>query len=228
MSQNPTVKAAQLRLQQLALALPVRNDLHIARKIWHAGMGLMIISIFTAGIPKALALELLAFFFFLDVGLETLRLRNPVFNEKCVRFFGMILRNHELNRYSTVPYYLAAVFFSIAVFPKPVAVLAMLYLALGDPAASFFGVLFKKHSIKIFQNKSMHGSLGAFAVCALATYVYLRAGDLQGLALIRLTLLGGFAGAVAEALPLEIDDNFSIPVVSGFIMWAGFLLIHFV
>jgi dolichol kinase len=42
-----------------------------------------------------------------------------------------------------------------------------------------------------------------------------------------MTLLGGFAGAVAEALPLDIDDNFSIPVVSGFIMWAGFLLIQF-
>jgi len=41
-------------------------------------------------------------------------------------------------------------------------------------------------------------------------------------------LLGGFAGAVSELLPLELDDNFTIPVVSGFILWLGFIAMQFI
>jgi dolichol kinase len=155
------------------------------------------------------------------------RLKNPVFNERITRVFGPLLRHHEVNRMSTVPYFLAATFFAIAVFPKPVATLSLLYLAWGDPAASFFGVLFKGRSIKISSNKSLHGAVAAFSVCALITLAYLKSGGMDGLNVIRLTLLGGFAGALAESLPLEIDDNFAIPVISGFIIWAGFLMVQF-
>ena len=223
-----SLKTAHLRMQQLALSLPVRTDLHLARKLWHSSMGFMIVAVYSSGISKALALSLLGFFFVFDVTMEWLRLRNPSINEKITKIFAPLLRGHEVHKLSTIPYYIAAAFFAVAVFPKPVAVLSLLYLAFGDPAASLFGVLYKGRSIKIFENKSLHGTLASFTICALITYFYLLSGGLVGINLIRLTLLGGFAGAIAEAIPLDIDDNFSIPVVSGFIMWTGFLLIQFV
>ena len=200
---DQSLSAAQLRLQQIAAAMPVRSDLHIARKVWHACMGTMIVVIYTSGISQALALGLVAFFFTLDVSVEMLRLKNPVLNEKVLKVFGPIFRHHEVNRLSTVPYFLAATFFAIAVFPKPVTILSLLYLAWGDPAASFFGVLFKGRSIKITKNKSLHGAVAAFTVCAIITYAYLKSGGMDGLNVIRLTLLGGFAGALAESLPLK-------------------------
>ena len=222
------LKAAQLRLQQWSLALPVRSDLHIARKIWHASTGILIVSLYAAGFSQEMAIFILSGLLFLTLALELTRMKNPVLNEKCVRFFGAIIRTNEVKKFSTVPYYLASAIFAIGVFPKPVAILSMLYLAVGDPSASFFGVLFKKKSVKIFGEKSLHGTAACFAVCALMTFFYLRSGGMVGLELIRLTLLGGFAGALAEALPLELDDNFTIPVVSGLILWAGLLVIHFV
>jgi len=43
--------------------------------------------------------------------------------------------------------------------------------------------------------------------------------------LIALTVMGGLAGGGAELLPLEVDDNFSIPIVSGFVLWLAFILL---
>lgn len=221
----PPAQVIQTRLQTWMGNLPLRNDLHLARKIWHASMGMLIVGLYAAGFPRTLALIVLTSVFSVAMILETLRLRNPHFNERCIKAFSLIMRGHEVKRYSTVPYFLAASVVSIAVFPKTIALLALTYLALGDPAASFFGVLSKKHSIKLFGEKSLQGSLGCFAVCALASYFYLRQCDYVGLNLVRLSLLGGFGSAFAETVPLEIDDNFTIPVVSGAILWLGFVLI---
>lgn len=221
------LKSAQLRLAQWSASLPVRSDLHIARKLWHASTGILIVSLYSAGVPRALAVLILSIFFAATVLLEMNRLRNPVFNEKCVRFFGAIIRTNEVKKFSTVPYYIAAAIVAIGVFPKPVAILSMLFLAIGDPVASLVGVLFKGRSVQLFGNKSLHGSVACFAVCALMSFVYLSSSGMSGVELIRMTMLGGFAGAVAEAMPLEIDDNFTVPVISGLLLWLGLVVIHF-
>lgn len=222
-------KSAQIRLSQLTRSLPVRNDLHLTRKIWHMLTGLAIISCYMSGMGQGMALTILGVLFAWSVIMETMRLRNPSLNEKCVRFFGAVIRSHEVNKVSGMPYYLASAVVAIAVFPKPVAILSLLYLALGDPLASLFGILYKERSVKIFNgSKSLHGTAAGYVVCALATWIYLRSTGMYGLDLIRLTLLGGFAGSFAELLPLDLDDNFTIPVISGFILWLGFIAIHFV
>ena len=224
-----SLKSAQMRLGQLTRALPVRSDLHLTRKIWHMTMGLVIISCYMSGMAQGTALMILAPLLLWSVSMEVIRLRNPSINEKCVRFFGPVIRSHEVNKVSGMPYYIASSIFAIAVFPKPVAILSLLYLALGDPLASLVGILYSQRSVKIFNgSKSLHGTAAGYLVCAVATWIYLRSTGMYGLDLIRLTLLGGFAGALAELLPLELDDNFTIPVVSGFILWLGFIAIHFV
>jgi dolichol kinase len=112
------------------------------------------------------------------------------------------------------------------VFPKPVAVLSILFLAIGDPVASTVGTLYKGRSVKIFHGKSLHGTGAGFIACMVLTWAFLRFTGMQGLDLIRLSLLGGFAGAFAEVLPLDIDDNFTVPVISGFILWIGMILVN--
>ncbi|MBI3542712.1 MAG: hypothetical protein HY075_05490 [Deltaproteobacteria bacterium] len=222
-------KSAQLRLSQFARALPMRTDLHLTRKVWHMIMGLIIISCYMSGMSQSTALTILGAAFVWSVTMETLRLKNPTLNEKCIRFFGPVIRSSEVNKVSGMPYYIASSIVAVGVFPKPVAILSLLYLALGDPLASLFGILYSQRSVKIFNgSKSLHGTAAGFAVCAISTWIYLRSTGMYGLDLIRLTLLGGFAGSFAELLPLDLDDNFTIPVVSGFILWLGFIAIHFV
>ncbi len=224
-----SLKTAQMKLAQLVSVLPVRTDLHLIRKVWHMAMGIIIVSLYMSGMPQATALTILGALFVWSLSMETIRLKNPAINEKCIKFFGPVIRSSEVNKVSGMPYYIASSIVAIAVFPKPVAILSLCYLAFGDPIASLVGILYSNRSIKIFNgSKSLHGTAAGFAVCAMATWIYLRSTGMYGLDLIRLTLLGGFAGALAELLPLDLDDNFTIPVVSGFILWLGFIAIHFV
>lgn len=215
------------RLNELSAALPVRQDLHLSRKLFHVAAGGTAAVCLISGISQTLAVAVLVFLFMSSVTSEVLRLKFPKVNERTLKFFGLLMRQHEVSGVSGMPFYAGSVLFSVLVFPRPIAILAILYLAFGDPIASLVGVLYKKKSIRIIEGKSFHGTMAAFIACAVITALILHSTGLHGVSLLRLTLLGGFAGAVAELLPLNVDDNLSIPVVSGFIMWAGLILVQF-
>ncbi len=156
----------------------------------------------------------------LVMGVEYARSRWEWVNSMAVKIMGPVMRDTEVNQLTGIPFYMASCLFSFLIFPHHVTVLAILYLALGDPSSSFFGVLYGRN--KIFPNKSLQGTLGGFVVCAVATFAYLHwQGFPQG-KLLLLALLGGFAGAMSELLPLNIDDNFAIPVVSGALLTLAF------
>ena len=227
---NSGLKAKTLTFpfNQYINLLPARNDLHISRKIWHVSTGLALLYFLFIQTDRFLILSVLGLLTVLSCFVEFTRLRNPRVNEFCVRAFGMIIRTSEVHSVSGMPYYAASCFLALSIFPEKVAVLSILYLTFGDPIASFVGILSKKKAIPILKGKSFQGTAAAFLTCALLTWLYLKSTTLFSLDLIRMTLLGGFAGAVAELLPLEIDDNFTIPMVSGFIMWLGLILLHFV
>lgn len=225
-SGNP---ASELRLPHLAenafpVRLAFRNDLHLARKAWHMFMGVMMAFIYMSGMSASTAVICLASAFGLSVLVETARLRMPVFNEKIVRLWGPIMRSCEVNRVSGMPYYVLATLLSIAIFPKPVAVLAVLYLACGDPMASLFGILYGNKSYRFANGKSLIGTLAGVVTCALVTYFFLRNQTLPEYALVGITLIGGIAGGTAELMPFDTDDNFTIPIVSGFALWLTFIL----
>jgi hypothetical protein len=61
----------------------------------------------------------------------------------------------------------------------------------------------------------------------VVTAIYLLSQGFDPRKILLLSFLGGFAGSVAELLPLNVDDNFAIPVVSGALMafafWCGSL-----
>ncbi|MBI2604834.1 MAG: hypothetical protein HYW49_02015 [Deltaproteobacteria bacterium] len=189
--------------------------------------GLMLITIYMSGVSQVTVVRVLSAIFLGSVATEYLRLRHPSLNAVCVRMMGFFMRTHEVKSVSGMPYYAASCLLAIAIFPRDVAILSLLFLTFGDPVASLVGILFRERSIPILKGKSFHGTAAAYIVCALATWLYLKSTGMHGLSLIRMTLLGGFAGALAELLPLDIDDNFTIPLVSGLILWLGFIAIHF-
>jgi dolichol kinase len=129
---------------------------------------------------------------------------------------GPVMRDTEVNTLTGIPFYIASCLFAFLIFPRHITVLSILYLALGDPSSSFFGVLYGRN--KIFPNKSLQGTLGGFIVCAMATFAYLRWQEFPGEKILLLSMIGGFCGAASELLPLNVDDNFAIPIVSGALM----------
>ena len=205
--------------------LHIRSDLHLARKAWHMVMGLVIASIYMSGISKNSGVMILASCLFFDLILENARLRSPVVNEAVLRFWSPFMRFHEMNQMSTVPHYLASVTLAMAIFPKPVAILSILYLACGDPIASLTGILYGHKGPRFSNGKTLIGTLGGVTVCALVTFIYLSTLSVSVGAILGLTLIGGLAGGMAELLPFDVDDNFSIPIISGFVLWLAFMLI---
>src|SRR5262245_36355581 len=99
-----SIKSAQLKLLQFTRALPVRTDLHLTRKIWHMMMGLVIVSFYMSGMSQATALTILGPVLALSVVMEVIRFKSPSINEKCVRFFSPVIRSHEVNKVSGMPF----------------------------------------------------------------------------------------------------------------------------
>jgi diacylglycerol kinase (CTP) len=210
----------------LSIRLHVRSDLHLARKVWHMSLGLMIVMIYLlSGMSRSTAVVTVGSALGLNLLIEITRLRIPAFNERVLRVMGPFMRSCEINRLSGVPYYLSAAILSIGIFPQPIAVLSLMYLAFGDPIASLFGILYGDRSYRMASGKSLVGTSAAVLTCLVVSYVFMSSNlNLSQGSLLAMTLLGGLAGGLAELLPLEVDDNFSIPIVSGFILWLGFIL----
>lgn len=204
--------------------LHLRSDLHLARKVWHMFMGATMASIYFSGMSVHVAVLCLSVALCLSVSLEFARLRVPSFNEKIVRLWGPVMRHCEINRVSGIPFYILATLLAIGIFPKPIAVLSILYLAFGDPVASVVGILYGKYGPRFSNGKSLIGTLAGVATCTLVGFFFLKTLSLPPTVYLSLVLIGGIAGGVAELAPFEMDDNLSIPIVSGFVLWFAFIV----
>lgn len=107
-------------------------------------------------------------------------------------------------------------------------------LAVGDPAASFFGVTFGRHKVVryvrgVSTHKSVEGSLGCFVVSSVASYIGIAlerqffAQEAASIALF--SLLAGTGATLGEVVDLNCDDNLSLPLVSGLFLQAAPFLI---
>lgn len=220
------MKHDRLQMKHLSFRIPVRlhlrQELHLARKLWHMLMGLLMVAVFLSGLSRLTATLILGSLLGINLLVETARLRIPKFNEAFVRFWGPIIRSCEVNRLSGTPYYLGSALIVVALFPKAIAALSLLFLACGDPMASLVGILYGKHGPRFANGKSWIGTAAGVVTCAAVSFIFWNTFPaIRGPELGVLVLLGGLAGGLAELAPWEIDDNFSIPVVSGLALWIA-------
>lgn len=210
-----------LKLPSVNPSLRHRSDLHLLRKAFHmSGALAFLVPYLFFGVERESMAAILGTMLAGAMSLEYARARWEWINSLTVRFMGPIMRDTEVNQLSGIPFYMASCLCAFLIFPRHVAVLSILYLAFGDPFSSFFGVLYGRS--KIFPNKSLQGTLGGFVVCAIVTFLYLHWQGVDPEKVLIFALLGGFAGSLAELLPLNVDDNFAIPVVSGALMALAF------
>ena len=126
------------------------------------------------------------------------------------RFFGSfaVYKQKERKRISSITTFLMGVFFSFLLFPATVAVTSIGILVFGDMLAKIVGISYGRK--KLF-NKTLEGSLGFLTAAAAVSYLL----SMLGLVSFFPSLLAAAAATVVEVLPFPIDDNLSVPIVSG-------------
>jgi dolichol kinase len=145
----------------------------------------------------------------LSLAIEVFRLNHPRTKHVFRHFFGELLRNHEDVSLLGSTYLLIACLLTIHLFPKPVAVLALSFLILGDTVAAIVGKSMGR--LRLIGGKTLEGSLACFAVCFGLTLLMPGVPPPVG-------LVGAFVATLFELLPIPLDDNFRIPLSAGFAM----------
>lgn len=117
-----------------------RTNLHVLRKVQHAGTGMLFAAVLEAGMPLRLGAALLlgAAAAFLAVHLA--RLVHPPLQAAFLAAFAGIMREHERHSLPGAAYFLAGCGAVAACAPRPLVVAAILAVSVGDPVASAVGI----------------------------------------------------------------------------------------
>ncbi|PJZ45217.1 diacylglycerol/polyprenol kinase family protein [Leptospira brenneri] len=215
------------------------------RKIWHVLGFIIPVTLFfdpfreAFGLvyaTRAILVSLLAGLLVALFVLELVRLSHSGFENFFYKYFGFLMKESERKRFNgTVPYFFAN-FLVVLFFPAEVAILAILFLVIGDPFAAYVGSQYGKH--RFYNGKSLEGIIGflvpAFLFSIFALYLitksqpgsFLAIFDPQGALLwtpiyivffsvISACVTEFFANTTAKGL---IDDNLLIPVVGAIVL----------
>lgn len=185
---------------------------HIGRKLYHLFGGLGLLSLyFLLGRPFALAVYALLFLIVLSVDL--IRLRIPAFNEYVMTRFSSFIRASEARKLTGTPPYVLGIGLSLLLYRTDIATAAICFLAFGDVAATAVGERYGR--TKIAGEKSLEGTAAFILAAVVVGSLLPLAGIHPGMGIV---LAGALAAAGVELLPLPVNDNLAIPLVSGGMM----------
>jgi dolichol kinase len=179
----------------------------LLRKATHLGALIIPGLYYIHGLSKLEALSVLVpitlLIFILDIG----RMQGwkvwEIFGAKLI---GKMIRVHEAGGdFTGATYILTSACCTIALYPKPIAIAALAFIIVGDSFAAIIGRLWGKHR---FGRKSYEGSAG----CLFGTLIVAFCVPQLPLAV---SIPGAVIATVVEALSTKIDDNVSVPLLSG-------------
>ncbi|MBM3313070.1 hypothetical protein FJY70_00595 [candidate division WOR-3 bacterium] len=152
--------------------------------------------------------------------IDFMRLRVTSLKSIFIVLFGSLLRRKEFTSLTGGSYLMLASLTCLLIFGagpsgrvSGVFIAAISFLALGDTAAAIVGLSFGR--IRIFR-KTLEGTLAGLVVCLGVAWVVsiLPRLDLP----LGIGMLGAVSASVVEALPIEVNDNVVIPLLSGAVM----------
>lgn len=141
------------------------------------------------------------------IAFDAWRIISPGVNEFVHSLWGRLLKQSERSRLTGSSHYFLGILGAVALYPRPVAVCASLYMTWADPAALVVGRRWGRRPIG---GKSWEGFL-AFSAVAFAV----------GLAFFPwpVALVGAAAGGLVELFSPEwANDNSLVPIASGLVL----------
>jgi glycerol-3-phosphate acyltransferase PlsY len=184
-----------------------------ARKGYRIFFGLVFPLIYYFSANKLACSVVLAYCMGIFTPLEIARRISPgVWEWLAKHSFGIFRKKtHGL---SGTTYFLIATAIAIAFFHKDIAIACLLFSIFGDAASAIVGTRYGR--IKIAKDKSLEGSLSFLAIsfCIGFGFMHLPYVTLS----LPIILAGSLVATITEALPIKLNDNLSIPIISGIVM----------
>ncbi|GMK54889.1 hypothetical protein CspeluHIS016_0114750 [Cutaneotrichosporon spelunceum] len=226
-------------------------DWEIPRKAFHSSIGFLTLLLYYLDPPDIMPLvryliAACAFIFTVDL----IRLNSPAFAEIWELVCGFLMRVEERNKINGVVWYLVGVIFVLYMYPRDIAVVSILTLSWSDTTASTLGRLWGRYTpplpphfpgikfLPFAPRKSLAGFLAASVTGFLIGFGFWHNGstvyhdwlilDSGVLGRIATSLVVGIGGAVVEALDLGVDDNLTLPILSGALIWGWFEATNYV
>jgi len=183
------------------------KDSHYPRKVFHIFAGAAIPSAYYFAIlPHAVITCAVLATAAVWVGLDSLRLRNPSLNERFTRVLRPLLKRREAHTLTGSSYLLGGASIAILLYPPAVMMTTLFFIAFGDPAAALAGKRFGR--TRFSSGRSLEGSFAMFATCLFI------ARWLGGFTW-PVSTAGAVVAAVTELYSGKIDDNITVPLLSG-------------
>ena len=182
-----------------------RNEL--VRKAIHLSSAMIPIS-YWLWFDRSIMIKGVSFMALGFLAAEYIRFHSPLGAPWFHKIFGSALRHHEHGRLTGATYVFTGALLNIFLFPKAIAVPALLILSISDTLAALVGIPFGKHR---FLKKSLEGSVTFFAA-TLAILMLFFPGELPFLLIVAILV------TLAEAYPMGLDDNFVIPTVASLLL----------
>lgn len=195
----------------------------IARKSIHlSSLSIPLIYYF---ISRDMALILLAPVTFGFIVIDLLRYYHKATAELFYKIFRSMLRKHEQDettkRLNGATNVLIAATLCVIIFPKLVVLTAFSILIVSDSMAALIG---RRYGKRKFLKKSVEGST-AFFLFALLVVAFTPKIE-HAVAEYCIGIAAAAIGTLVEAAAWKIDDNLSIPLSIGAVMWSLYAIVY--
>ena len=183
--------------------------INLKRKLWHFSAGAFMVSVLIWNYPsKRIPLLILGGSSVVLFVIDILRFGTPWGGQLFRAYFGQLAGKKEEEGPNASFFYAVSLLVAVLLFEPRIAMGAIISLAVGDPVAGIVGTLFGRLRVK---GKAVEGAVANLAVSFLLIDLLVRSPWIA--------LAGAAAGAAVELAHIpKVDDNLSVPIVSGLAM----------
>ena len=167
--------------------------------------------LFYFAFSKTVALYLIGIVSLCFIGLDISRFLSRQAQDILTVKIKSIFKKGEEKKFSSMTIFLISTFIIILLFEIEIAIIALVFLTFGDIFSKIFGLAYGRH--KLF-DKSFEGTLAYAGIVIICGYVLYSIVDIS----LFILIAGGIAATFSEFLPLGMNDNFTVPIISGSVM----------
>ena len=149
----------------------------------------------------------------ISILIEYIRLRFSEFNRWLIVRFSLLLRPYEERHVTGQTYFALGCFLTVLLFSKNIAITSLVFLAVGDVAGAIVGAFFGRTKLL---RKSIEGTGACWLACFLTGLI------LHFTVVFNepfVLFVGALAAALGESLSIPPDDNLTMPLFTGAVMY---------